>query len=359
MNGAALFESRAAAPFLALPSAAWGAVTALRNALYDAGRLRAHRLPCAVVSVGNLTVGGTGKTPLVSWLAARLRDAGWRTGVVSRGYGRQDTEDTLLVSDGKALLSDAAHAGDEPYLIARDNPAVPVAVGADRVGAARRLLAGAPLEVILLDDGFQHRRIARDVDLVLVDGRDPWGNGRLLPGGPLRESVAALARADACIVTRSDGRVPEALAKALARHAKDLPVYHGRMQPRGFSGMDGESLAPGAFKGFTACVFSGIARPERFEDDLRALGVQVAATRRFPDHHNYRPADLEAVARDARAARADVVLTTEKDMVRLLPLPEGTPRLYALAIQPVFPDGAAPDRLLLDRLAGLRPRVAP
>lgn len=342
-------------PFLFLPGIAYRAAVGLRNALYDSGRLSVHRLPCLVISIGNLTVGGTGKSPLTSCIASLLRDSGYRVGVVSRGYRRRAARAPLLVSDGRTLLADAQSAGDEPYLIARDNPAVPVAVGADRVQAARVLIGAASPEVIILDDAFQHRRLARDLDLLLVDGRDPWGNGKMLPRGPLREPVASIARADACILTRSDGRSPSSLVSALERYNPDAALFHCRMEPRAFVRPEGETIGPSALKGFSAYAFSGIARPERFEDGLRSLGVRLAGWRRFADHHPFRRRDLEQVAGEARRLGADVLVTTEKDLVRIVEAPDGSPPLYALAIRVTFPRGRDLQPWLLDRLAALRP----
>jgi tetraacyldisaccharide 4'-kinase len=337
------------------PEMLFNGVVALRNALYDAGVLRARRLPCAVISIGNLTVGGTGKTPVTSYLAGALFEAGYRVGVVSRGYGRRGGGAPLLVSDGRAILADPAEAGDEPFLIARENPAVPVAVGADRVRSALLLHEAAPREVILLDDAFQHRRIARDLDLLLVDGGEPWGNGRMLPLGPLREPPSSLLRADALVITRSEGRVPPGVGAILARHHPRAAVFHARMESRGFVRTDGEVVAPTALKGLNAYALSGIARPRRFETDLSALGVRVAAARHFPDHHRFRTRDLEEAVAAARSVSAEVLVTTEKDLVRIAAaFPPGAPPLYALA-QRLLPAGS-PGLLgfVLDRLAALR-----
>jgi tetraacyldisaccharide 4'-kinase len=337
-----------------LPGLLYRVAVGVRNALYDRGWLVARALPCRVISIGNLTVGGTGKTPVTASLAMLLRDAGYRVGVVSRGYRRAGGPSPLVVSDGKAILADSAAAGDEPFLIARDNPSVPVAVGADRVDAARRLLGLADLEVILLDDAFQHRRIARDIDLLLVDGRDPWGDGRMLPRGPLREPLSGVTRADAFLVTRSEGRVPVALADAMRRHNPDAAVIHCRLTPRGFARLDGDSIGPRALRGFAAFAFCGIARPERFEDDLKECGVRLLGSRRFPDHHRFTRRDLEEIAGAARACRAELLVTTEKDMVRIATPPDAGLPLYALAlgVDSPGPQGLGP--WVLDRLEALR-----
>ena len=340
------------------PGLLYRGVVALRNALYDTGCLRAVRLPCPVISIGNLTVGGTGKTPLTSFVAGLLRESGYRVAVASRGYRRRSGRAPLLVSDGRAILLDAAAAGDEPFLIARDNPAVPVAVGADRVAVAHLLLAACRPEVIVLDDAFQHRRLARDLDLLLVDGRDPWGNGNILPLGPLREPLPAVSRADALVVTRSEGRRPLALDRILERHNPRAAVFHCRLEPERFVRADGEPAAAAALKGFAAFAFSGIARPDRFEEDLAGLGLRVAGTRRFRDHHRYRRSDLDGIVHAARAVGAEVLVTTEKDLVRIDPLPEGAPPLYALALRVAFPRPPDFGGWLLDRLAALRSRAA-
>jgi len=344
----------AAAALLAAPERLYSGAVALRNALYDAGLLRGRALPCAVIGVGNLTVGGTGKTPLTSHLAGILRDAGYRVGVVSRGYRRRGSRAPLLVSDGRAVLADSDAAGDEPFLIARDNPGVPVAVGADRHAAARLLLSSCPSDVLVLDDAFQRRGIRRDIDLLLVDGRDPWGNGRMLPLGPLREPLSSASRADAFVVFRSEGRLPAPLAPVLERYNPKAAVYLGRMEPRGFVRADGEFVASASLGRMTAYAFSGIARPERFEEDLRLLGLRIAGFRRFPDHHRFRRRDLEALARDAAAASAEVLVTTEKDLVRLGHSPRDGPPLYALVQRVVFPEGQDLDAFVLERLEALR-----
>lgn len=350
-----LAAAQAVEPLLYLPAVAYRAAVGLRNALYDSGRLGVQRLPCPVISIGNLTVGGTGKSPLTSCIASLLRDSGYRVGVVSRGYRRKAAVDPLLVSDGRALLADARSAGDEPYLIARDNPAVPVAVGADRVRAARLLLRAASPEVIVLDDAFQHRRLARDLDLLLVDRRDPWGNGKMLPRGPLREPLASIARAHAVILTRSDGQCPSSLSSALQRFNPGAALFHCTLEPRAFVKPDGETIGLAALKGFSVYAFSGIARPERFEDDLRSLGVRLSGSRRFPDHHAFRRRDMEQVAAEARRSGADVLVTTEKDLVRIGEAPDSSLPLYALAIRVSFPPGGDLQPWLLDRLAALRP----
>ena len=329
----------------------YSGLVGIRNALYDAGILKPRSLPCPVIAIGNLTVGGTGKTPIAAWVAGSLRDTGRRVAVLSRGYGRRGGG-TRLVSDGRQILLEADRAGDEPYLIARDTPGVVVAVGADRAAAASlvRAATGAP-DLIVLDDGFQHRRLRRDLDIVLVDGVDPWGNGRMLPRGPLREPVKSLERADAIVVTRSTGTMPPELAAALDRYNPRARVMHCRLESDGFLRVEGDPVDPAALRGFATFVFSGIARPERFEDDVRRLGLRIVGTRRFADHHRYRAADLREIEAAARTAGAGSLTTTEKDLVRIVdPAPAGLP-IHALRLRVVFRPGDDPRAWILERLA--------
>ncbi len=341
---------------LFVPGMIYGVAVRLRNRLYDHRLLPIRPLPCPAISVGNLTVGGTGKTPLTSHVTAVLLESGYRAGVISRGYRRLGGEAPLLVSDGKSLLADAARAGDEPYLIARDNPSAGVAVGADRLAAARLLAAFRP-EALVLDDAFQHRRVGRDLDLLVIDAADPWGNGRMLPFGPLREPMAAISRAGAVVITRGNGHCPPAIRHVLDRHNPRVPLFHARIAARRFVGIDGAAIDLVALKGFSAYVFSGIARPDRFEAELASLGVRLCGTRRFPDHHPFREADLSGLAEEARRAGAEVLVTTEKDLVRLKASIEGAPPLFAMALGVDFPHGPGPTQILLDCVAGkLRPR---
>jgi tetraacyldisaccharide 4'-kinase len=347
---------------LFVPGILYGGAVRLRNRLYDRHLLPIRPLPCPAVSVGNLTVGGTGKTPLASHVAAVLLESGYRTGVISRGYRRLGGEAPLLVSDGRSLLADVAHAGDEPYLIARDNPSAGVAVGADRLAAAHLLAAACRPEALVLDDAFQHRRVERFLDLLVIDAADPWGNGRMLPFGPLREPMAAMSRAGAVVITRGNGHCPPAIRQVLDRHNPRVPLFHARIAARRFVGFDGAAIDLLALKGFSAYAFSGIARPDRFEAELTSLGVRLCGTRRFPDHHPFREADLSGLAAEARRTGAEVLVTTEKDLVRIATPIEGAPPLFALALGVDFPHGPGLNQLLLDGVAGKlgpRPTGAP
>lgn len=303
----------------------------LRNRLYDAGLLRRRRLDVPVVAIGNLTVGGTGKTPVTGYLAEGFRARGFDVAILSRGYGRSESS-PRLVSDGRDLAAGAAEAGDEPLLLARDHPGVAVAVAGDRVAAARLLPKARGPRIVLLDDAFQHRALDRDFNLLLVDAESPFGNGKILPLGPLREPVRGVRRADLILLTRGDGTIPPSLRQVLERHHPTVSVFHISLPPRGVRGPDGGLMPLTALADRPVFAFSGIARPERFEADLRDSGARLAGTLRFRDHHPFSDADLLAVAAEARRGGASWLVTTEKDRVRLPALPASSPPLHSLVL---------------------------
>jgi tetraacyldisaccharide 4'-kinase len=306
-----------------------------------------------VLCVGDLTLGGTGKTPTVLWLAGRLRAAGRRVAVVSRGYGREGGSGVRVVSDGRALLLDWRAAGDEPVLVASRLPGVPVLVGADRVAAGRRAVEEFAPEVIILDDGFQHRRLHRDRDLVLLDAGDPFGGERLFPRGRLREDPHGLRRAHALLVTRAGSGPAEPIRKRLRSLAPDLPVAWASHRACGL--VDCRSGAVSALdrlRGMRFLALSGIARPVSFRQSLQELSLPPAEFLAYPDHYAYGAADLAEIERSARACRAQALVTTEKDAVRLAGrLPAELPA-YALRIELEVLEGAEPLQSLLGLPAG-------
>ena len=303
----------------------------LRNRLYDTGLLRVRRLGAPVIALGNLTVGGTGKTPVTGYLADGLRARGFDVAILSRGYGRSDRS-PRLVSDGRGLVAGAAEAGDEPLLLARDHPGVSVAVSADRVAAARLLPPPKAPRIFLLDDAFQHRALARDANVLLVDAEAPFGNGKILPLGPLREPLHGVRRADLILLTRGDGSVPPAVRQVLERHHPTVPVFHAALSPRRVRGPDGDVAPLAILAGRPVFAFSGIARPGRFEEDLGMTGARLTGSRRYRDHHPYSDEDLRSVAAEARSRGADCLVTTEKDRVRLPALPASSLPLYSLLL---------------------------
>jgi tetraacyldisaccharide 4'-kinase len=264
--------------------------------------------------VGNLTVGGTGKTPVVAWLARHLQSIGRRPAVVSRGYGGTAGKGPLTVSEGGGAVCRARQCGDEPYLLAQSLSGVVVVVGSDRVAdVGRALTLGA--DVVVLDDAFQHRRLARDLDLVLLDAGNPFGDRSILPAGPLREPISALARADLVLVTRSRrGERLAAIEQVVRRQNPAVPVLGAGHRSAGFFDPRGRP----ADRPRRAVAFCGIAYPDLFRIDLEAEGVEIAAFRAARDHHRYSDAELEGLGRLA-AARDAALVTTEKDLARIEP----------------------------------------
>jgi tetraacyldisaccharide 4'-kinase len=301
----------------------------VRAAAYGRGWLRSQRLPARVISVGNLTVGGTGKTPLVMRLAAWLRQHGLHVAVLTRGYGRRERIPLVINGQGEVAKYTPELMGDEPILLARRLPDVTIGIGADRLAVARQIIqmeAPHPPDVFLLDDGFQHLRLARDLNLVLLDAANPAAVGALLPAGPLREPLSALARADLVVLTRSKGLRETKLLNALRRHNPRAPVFRASTKLLGV--FDAATHRPAnlfVLKQQRVLGFCGIGNPDAFWDDLRRWGFELVGTRAFPDHHRYTVDDFRAIIRRADGVRAGALLTTEKDLVNLTVVPPSLP----------------------------------
>jgi 3-deoxy-D-manno-octulosonic-acid transferase len=277
---------------------------------------RRRRLTAPVVSVGNITVGGTGKTPMVLHLTRRLKDAGWHPGILTRGYGRHSPHSHQAVAAGAHLP--VSQSGDEPQLFLRAGVA-PVGIGADRWRVGQLLEHEFGVDVVVLDDGFQHARLDRQLDIVLVDALDPFGGGYPLPLGRLREPLAGLSRADIFVVTRSEsGRVAQAAEQFLRRYNSRAPVFHARAQPEAWvSAANGETVAIDALPYSRVAAFCGLGNPEYFWHTLAALGLHAAARIEFEDHHAYSPRELRYMGRQFRDDGVEAVITTEKDLVNL------------------------------------------
>lgn len=318
---------------LAAAGAGYRGVLGLRDWLYARGVLRCRRVPCPVIAVGNLTVGGTGKTPATALAARTLAGLGRRPVVVSRGYGRR-SRGVQVVADTVAIRLDPREAGDEPFLLARRLPGVPVVVGASRYEAARAAVERFGATAIVLDDGFQHRTLAKDLEVVMVRARRPWGNGRLLPAGPLREPLSALARADLVVVLGA-AHPAEAgeVADAVRRWAPSVPLLGARYEVVECWRAGGmEPIARGALAGRRLLAFAGIAWPAAFAATLEEIGVAPAGLQTFRDHHWYTAADLVALDARAGAIGADGLVTTEKDWVRLARLAPPRRPLYVVGV---------------------------
>jgi tetraacyldisaccharide 4'-kinase len=331
-------ESRArAAALLPLRAASWGyaAGASLHRLAHQRGWIEPRRLACRVVSVGSLTVGGAGKTPTAAFVAEGLRLRGHRVALATRGHGGRPRESVHVLSDGRLLGRDPGAAGDEPIVLAAHAPGVPVVVARDRGLAGLRAISVFDIDVLVLDDGFQHHRLHRDVDILSFDGMQGLGNGFVLPRGPLREGVSALERADAIGVV--DGALPPADEAVLARRARAAYRYTGMRQPIVLHGLaGGDPERPTALAGRSVGALTGIAGPAEFECTLEALGARVVARRHFPDHHRYRSMDLRGLSE-----LAEIWVTTEKDAVKLLPSWLGGLDLRVLTIEIAVEGGDA------------------
>lgn len=323
-------------------SAGYAAGLMVRDLAYALRLVRPVEVEARVISVGNITLGGTGKTPAVMYLAQRLHAAGERVAILIRGHGGERVHAVSIVHDGEARRLGVDEVGDEAVLLAERLGDVPVLAGKDR-----RLTAATAMErfdptVLLLDDGFQYRRLAIDEQVVLLDATQPFGTGRLFPAGTLRDPPGYLNRATQIWLTRTDhpDARPEAeLLAAVRALASEVPVYSTRHQPaRLWRFPGGQRLDLTRLAGARVMGMAGIGNPSAFWATLRAAGVGEVVPEPFPDHHRYQRDEIDAVVRRAEAAGCAAVVTTEKDAVRLELWPAGGPELWVLGIELVFAD---------------------
>ena len=308
----------------------------IRASCYARGWCRTQRLPLPVISVGNLTVGGTGKTPVVMYIVERLAAQGKRVGILSRGYRRRSTAPQLLVSDGQRVLVGPEEAGDEPHLIARRCPQAVVAVGADRHALGQWVLSQLPVDCFVLDDGFQHVQLHRDVNVLLADATDLDGLGAGLPVGRLREPLSAAARASLLLITRvqrqSDAE-PVWQRLHAACPALPPPVCVGFPAEEFRRIGTDERGALGVFRGHRAIIFSGIGNAASFRSLVEGVGVTVIDHLAFPDHVHYTHAMVERIRANAKAAGAEVMVTTEKDADKVAPFLTATDPCWAVRLR--------------------------
>lgn len=362
---------------LALAEPIYRGIVAWRNRRFDRDPSLARRLPRPVISIGNLTTGGTGKTPVVRWLAAALRDRGRRVAILSRGYkaapGMLGDEQRMLLAmlggggergrvaewrSGGVEAAPSETAGPPPRDPATTNSAIQIEADPDRHAAGQRVLASFPdVDLFLLDDAFQHRRLHRDLDIVLLHGREPFGFGHTLPRGMLREPPASLRRAGVVVLTNVDSSPSERIESTVAevrRWNPTCPIVFERHQAVGFRSADVGSHAPVDHPAkdlqlARVFCFSGLGSPAGFEAQVRGLAGTYAGQRRFPDHHAYAVADLQSLQADAVAAGADLLVTTEKDWIKVAALPEShrsSPPIWRLDIEARFDN--AGDAVLLE-----------
>ncbi len=322
---------------LFIASRFYRAAVQFRHWMYDKRIIRNHALGCLVVSIGNLSCGGTGKTPVTEVFARSLNSHGRKVAILSRGYrsrkrplrwriasllrARRITPPPKIVSDGGMVLMDSRYAGDEPFMLASNLPGVAVLVDKDRVKAGKYAVEHFGSDVIILDDGFQYLMLKPHINIVLIDSTDPFGNGHTLPRGILREPIKNIRRADYILLTKSDGghRLNH-LKNFLRRHTRRAEIIECCHRPRALVRMFGETaekLPLEKLRGAKVAAISAIARPESFENFLCSLGAVIVCRSRFADHHRYTPEEIDAFAAEAAAAGADFIVTTEKDAVRM------------------------------------------
>ena len=332
-------------------SLAYGAGQKLRACAYRQRMIPSRRLPCKVICVGNITVGGTGKTPMTMYLAKKIKQSGYKTAIVSRGYRGSAESRGGIVSDGQTISMGPEQAGDEPYLIARSLKAVPVIVGKNRYASGMLAVKQFRPDVIVLDDGFQHLMLKRDIDLVLLDHASPFGNARLLPRGILREPISSLSRSTACVLTRHQTGTNEPVPSAIdlikeytypgrVFTSSHVPYYYpikaGEQfsvngTTKQYSGPETSQLTKDPIFGF-----SGIGRNADFQNTVKKLGFNTTGFLEFSDHHHYSALDLETIQSQAKTAGARRLVTTEKDLVRLSPRNPFTMELIVIGVKISF-----------------------
>lgn len=312
-------------------AAAYCLALSVRDLCFRTGIFKIRRAPCRVISIGNLTVGGTGKTPMAILVAGLLKDNGFRPAVLSRGYGGKSAGKTTIVSDGKQIFGTPDEAGDEPCLIAGILGGVPVLTDPDRYAAATVAVEELGSDVLVLDDGFQHRCLHRDINIALLDAARPFGNGFLLPRGPLRERPASLERADLIVLTRA-GSDPSACEATLRKEFPRKKIMTARHEPECvFDHATGETRPPSFISGKRVAAFCGIAGPESFRGLIEKLGGRIVFFKDFPDHHRYTFQDIDYLIGKSRDNSPDIILTTDKDRIKLGKT--DFPGLYALRIR--------------------------
>ena len=321
---------------LVLPplSLLYRAVTQVRATAYEKGLFHISRLDAPVISVGNLTVGGTGKTPFVEWLCRLLADQGKRVCVLTRGYGRDNPGARVLVSDGSTIRVTAAEAGDEPLLLAQNLKGLAAVISdADRASGGKWAVETLGTEVFVLDDGFQHLQLARDLNILLIDVANPWGGGHVLPYGRLREPRSGLSRADCIVLTRVEqDHDLESLKKEIRRFNETSPIFNSTMKVTSVSRLGSNEQEDLSKAAQPVAAFCGLANPQSFFDQLRDAGFQSVLNKAFSDHHWYVQAEIDSLCKKTKESGACSLITTAKDAVKLQTLNFDLP-CYVLHIE--------------------------
>ncbi len=331
---------------------------------YRCGLVKTRKLDCFVISLGNITVGGTGKTPTAQRLARDIRDMGYRVVILNRGYRAKWHGEVGIVSDGKTLHMSAAEAGDEAFMLAKHLPQVPVLIGRERAETGRYAIEHFGAEVAILDDGYQHWQLDRDMDILLVDAVNVFGNGYMLPRGTLREPMAHLDRADVCLMTKVDQAAEgsrEYIRETMRQYNEDVSIVESIHQPRSFIPLTewyvdiaSDGLPVTEMRGKKIVAVSAIGNPASFEQTLEDLGTVIMESMRYPDHHDYTMGEMQSVLRRAETLGAEAIVITEKDAVKVpaeimqskWPIP-----VYVICVEVTFQTGGSEfSKMLKERL---------
>jgi tetraacyldisaccharide 4'-kinase len=347
----------------------YGRAVQLRTAAYNNKTLKTKHLPCVVISIGNITVGGTGKTPLTIYMAEFIERMGYRVVILSRGYGGSAEGAGGIVSDGQRVQMCADECGDEPYMMAQRLKTTPVLVGKNRWQSGMLAVKTFQPDVILLDDAFQHRGLARDLDLVLLDAEKPFGNGFIFPRGVLREPAASLKRGHALILTRVDKTdlVPE---KTLQPFLQSRPVFYSHHKPNLVKIIPGKPRSEkdtggramdkhiDSLKGKQVLAFAGIARNEDFFNMIPNFGCKLSGELSFTDHHQYTRSDIQNIKQSAADRHVDCLMTTEKDYYRMSFVVDWSLDLVVMGVGLSFKDSGF-DEFISERVVTLRSEKSP
>jgi len=311
----------------------YAVVTWIRNKLYDKNVFRSLKIDqCKLISVGNISVGGTGKTPVIKFLADYLSEMGFKVAILSRGY-RRNSKGTVIVSNGKQILAGLAEAGDEPFLLARQLKEIPIVVEGNRYKGAQAIQQNFHPDIILLDDAYQHRRLHRDLDIVLVDASVGFGRKLLLPAGFLREPVKNLNRADIIWFTRVDQMNHfDNIASQVSRYTASPMIISEHRANTIIQANTNKQYQLSCLNQKRVLLFSGIANPPSFEKTVIGLGGKVAHHLIFSDHYQYRKKDMTKIIKTAGNFNVDIILTTEKDFVRVINIIQNITNIYYLTI---------------------------
>lgn len=354
-----------------LPAKLYEMAVRRRVAAYESGSRKSQRLNARVIAIGNITLGGTGKTPMVEYVARYLYSQSHRVAILTRGYGRQTSERQILNAPDSAVAGTAIGAatgevngsgdgsikarsyqevGDEPLMLARALPSVPIVIDKNRAEAGRWATEAFGVDVLVLDDAYQHLQLARDLNLLLIDASDPFGGFEMVPFGRLREPLSGLKRADAIIVTRADRLFDQMQTQKVIREycGNDIPILQvtsSIVRLRHLSSDEVSSL--NNFIGRKAAALCGIGNPQAFATDLRQAGINVVSENFFRDHHPFTQADLDRTTEAACRAAADLIITTEKDAMRLEGLKLGEVPVYAAQMEIQSKDESRLKSLLL------------